>query len=169
MEYEELYKYICDMIDESIDNKDSNEHKKIYDIIINWYKNNYEESLKNLLEAKKEKPLLGILKKIKEICLLNDSEKIIFCSMKDDIKEIIDISSEIYNLAINNRWINEDTYNSYLNKINEIENNTSESYKNIFLHEKSESLLDLQYLLNKGNIQEYSLRISDYINFENKV
>lgn len=168
MQYNEYYDMIIDLFRKSIKTKDASLYNKIFNTLINWYKNSYEADLINSFNAQNELRIANITKQIKKICEFNDYEKVQTTYQCDQLNELNKLSNQIFELVkesikSKNVEFTELDYEKLMNKFKTIEQDFPKIIFNKFEYIRSECFLDLNYLLNKGNVQAYSLRTYDYL------
>lgn len=168
MTYEEYYKTIINYFHDSIFTKEEKLHNKIFITLLNWYKNNYEEKLKECFKLQKEREIISISKQIKQVCSLSDYEKIQNTYECESLVKLNELSEKIYLLAIemsknNQIAFNKQDYDNLINELNKIESNFPKIIEDKLKMIKSECLLDLDYLLNHGKVSVYSFRLYDYL------
>lgn len=165
MNYDECYKMIVDNFKSKINTSDMLLKTKIFNNLLNWYKNNFEDKLKLYCSENNQLGIIYIFKRIEEVCQSDDYTKLNVIYFDKNYEDYIQLSHNIFSLVvdlINNRNINfnDNDYDLYCNKLDEFQNVIHplliEDYKFI----KSECLLDLLYLKNKGNVMTYSFRTS---------
>lgn len=172
MKYDEYYDMIINIFNDSIKVTDIELRNKIFNTLITWYKENYEMLLIQYFEKEEENAIITLTKEIKQICNLNDYEKIQETYECEQLDELNELSNKIFDLVKqmekdNNINFSKEDYEIVSNKLNKIEKEFPkiiiEKFKNI----KSECLLDLEFLLNKGNVKYYSFRTNNYLKSEN--
>lgn len=171
MNYDEYYNMIINIFYESIKVEDLELHNKVLDALINWYKKNYEMLLKKHFENEDEGSVVALTKEIKQVCNLNDYEKIQQIYECKQLDELNELSTKIFELIKqmkknNNITFDQNEYKKILDKFNKIEEDFPNIIIDKFKNIKSECLLDLEFLLKKGNVENYSFRTYNYLQLE---
>ena len=174
MSYEEYYNKIINIFHNSIKTLNNELHTKIFNTLINWYKSNYEKLLLDYFEKKQENNIIMITKEIQKICDLNDYEKIqntYQCVELDELNKISNVIFELVKQMIKNNNVDfkQSNYEEILNKFELLEIKFPKIIFKKFEFIRSECVLDLNYLLNNGNVQAYSLRTYDYLKNEDLI
>lgn len=168
MAYDEYYNLIIGTFKNNIKTQDVKLYYKVFNTLLKWYKDNYESDLMNFFKEKDEISIINITKEIQKICELNDYEKIQNTYQCNQLDELNKISNEIFELVKNmtkdnNVDFKESDYENFMNKFKQLEINFPKIIFNKFEFIKSECIIDLNYLLNNGNVQTYSIRTYDYL------
>ncbi len=168
MNYDEYYNQIINLFEEKIKTKDHELHDKIFDCLNNWYKSVYEDKIKFYFEDLNELAIINATKEIIKICESNDFDKIQSTYNCRELNNLDEISSQIFDLVkktSRNEIINfnQSDYDNYINKLKEIESSFPLIIIAQFNKIKSECLLDLNYILKRGKVNNYSFRTYDYL------
>lgn len=167
MNYEEYYDNLIKTLNNSIDAENEIIRNKIFNFLLLWYKKNYEEKIKRCFDNKDENQIVNMTKEIQNICSLSDYRKFQEIYECPQLTEISKLSNKIFNLIKDCKQrkvsfgIND--YNYFINELNKYEQTFPKIIKNRFNEIKSECMLDLQYLLKKGNVDSYSFRTYNYL------
>ncbi|MBR4618631.1 MAG: hypothetical protein IKO49_04940 [Bacilli bacterium] len=170
MKYEEFFEKVKTTFKNSIHTQDEELKNKIYLTLLKWYGDNFESELKKAFETNNETKVLLIADKISKICDLDDLNKLKSTYKDESLIELNKISSEIFEKVINYKTdivFTEEEYNNYKNKIGMLKKQISPIFNSEIEYISSECELDLNYLLNKGNVECLSVRSSAYINNRN--
>ena len=168
MNYDEYYNQIIKLFEEKIKTKKNELHDKILNCLNDWYRNTYENKIKFYFEDGNELAIINTTKEIIKVCESNDFDKIQSIYECDELKNLQKISNQIFDLvkkiSRNDRInFNQDDYDKYINKLKEIESSFPVIIINQFNKIKSECILDLNYILNGGKVNNYSFRTYDYL------
>ena len=163
MNYDEVLKYIKGNFRKKIQTQDKILQIKIFNNLFNWYRDNFEENLKQAVEKNNQLGIISILKEIEKVCNLSDYEKMQLVYMDDSLKELIEISTTVFEMVkqfIKNdkKEIDLEELEAITKKIDQLEQNVSEIKRKKFIEEKSECLLDIEFLKNNGKVDNYSIR-----------
>ena len=167
MTYDEYYDEIITLFKKSISMEDKDLYNKVFNCLIVWYQKNYEEQIKKYFQDENELAIINLSKKIYYICNLSDYDKLQEIYVCDELSKLEQLSNDIFELVKKSHTTNvsfdEGTYNSFVQAINQLEKTFPKIIINKYNTIKSECMLDLDYLLNKGNVQSYSIRTYDYL------
>ncbi len=173
MNYDEYYQIIENHFDNCINTEDEKLKGKIKHSLLNWYKRTYEEKAKEACINKNDDILISISNDIESVCSKPDYIKLKL-TYKDDSYEYAKMISfqifEIVQKSINKNSFDfsQEQYNNYLEILKRVGSSISELYKDDYKWLLSESELDLNFLLNKGNVEEFSFRTKDYLPIQTK-
>lgn len=167
MSYDEYYTELIKFFHKSITIKDQDINSKIFNCLVNWYKANYEKNIIFYLNDNNQLPIINITKEIKRVCNLTDYQKLQEIYISEELNELNKISDEIFDLVKetckNKTKIDEVYYFKMKDKINQLENKFPKIIIDKYNLIRSECILDLEYLINNGNVEKYSLRTYDYL------
>lgn len=167
MDYNEYYEEVIRLFENKIQSNDNNLRMKILNCLITWYKKKYENILKKKFNEHSEIGIVNITKEIKRVCDMNDYDKLQEVYECEELIELERFSDKIFLLVQESEEkeivFNQDDYNNVINKLNDMEKMFPKIIINKFKKIKSECLLDLDYLLNKGQVESYSFRTYDYL------
>ena len=131
--------------------------------MVKWYKDNFEEELKIHFQNDNRLGIISILKKIEFICQRSDLEKLEMIYSNENYEKFIDFSDYIFSLVVdfvkkNGCSLTNKDFFEYTKKIEEYDLKIPKILKNKYFYYKSECILDLEYLKNKGQVSSYSFR-----------
>lgn len=168
MTYDECYKMIIDNFESKISTKDKLLKIKIYNILLKWYKNNFEEELKFHFETDNKLGITNVLNRIEFVCRKNDSEKMKLVYANKNYEDFIKLSNYIFSLVIKfienkDSLLSDDDFIEYNKKIKSYSSLIPKLLLEKYEYYKSECILDLNYLKSEGNVQIYSFRTSNLL------
>ena len=168
MTYQEYYAIVKERFNKSINTTDENLRTKILTSLENWYQKNYADKAKEACEKNDDITLINVSNDIEFICSKSDYLKVKLTYNDETYKKSDKISRDIFSLVKESIDKNEFTltleeYNKLLEELKGYKENISSFYKDDYAYLLSESVLDLEYLLNKGNVDSYSFRTSHYL------
>lgn len=163
MKYEECYRMIVQNFKEKIDTDDKLLKIKIFNNLLRWYKNNFESDLKLCFENDNKLGIISITKQIETVCKKSDLEKLEIVYSDDTYENFIKLSDYIFSLVRNSIKVkdyslSDNDLNEYSKKLESYSSKIPEFLLEKYKYYKSECILDLNYLKNKGNVTTYSIR-----------
>lgn len=163
MKYEECYNMIIENFKNKIQTSDKLLKMKIFNNLVVWYKQNYEDELKKHFQNDNKIAIDTILKQIGKICNKSDLQKMKLVYMDEKFEEFMKISDDIFSIVsesvINGKYsFTEKNLNDYIVKLDSYELLISKIFIDEYNYYKSECVLDLNFLKAKGNVSRYSLR-----------
>lgn len=164
MTYDEFYKMVIDYFNEHIDIDNKELKLKTLNSFIAWYNKNYQEEIKKCYEDNNQLRIINIAEYIKKVINLDRESFLKVIYIDENYEEFLQLSKKIYDLAKEALFSNKfnltiDEYNSFKLELDKYEEKISVIFKNDYYMHKSECYLDLEYLINKGNVNAYSIRI----------
>ncbi len=168
MTYKEYEDNIKKKFIDCVNTTDEKLRFKIIQSLENWYQENYAKDVKEAFEKKDEVALISIVSDIDNVCSKPDYVKVKLTYNDESYNLLKKISQDIFSLVKesinkNNYSMTKDQYDKCLNDLKICKQNVSSLFKDDFDYLYSESILDLDYLLNKGNVKELSFRTSHYL------
>lgn len=167
MNYDEFYKLLLNKLENSIKFNDQNLKSKIYKSLVNWYKNEFEEILIKSFKDNDEFEIANTLRKIDNICKLPDYIKLVEITKSKEYDEFYKLSLDIYDKIINyylvGKEVSKEECEELEKKVVDYEKIIPNILKNKYNEQKSECLLDIEYLKNKGKVDKYSIRFYNFI------
>jgi hypothetical protein len=168
MTYEEYERFILNNFKNSIYTTDELEKTKLFLMLKKWYVENYKNEIKKYFEKNEIYNVYDLSTKFSYVCTLSDIEKVFYVENEKKIEELSTLSKEVFLLVqeyVNKKSINftEEDYKKYYDRAKIIIENSEPLLKKIFETDYSEMILDLDYLLKKGNVDAYSFRTSRFL------
>lgn len=162
MEFNLINNMIVNELQHSIASDNVEIRTTIFNGMYSWYIKNYADKIRQACLSNNKMKLKYYVTQIENICNLSDVDKLKITFNDPKYTELISISDEIFNRIKENKMLNEDEYNNYVNRIEEIKSKINKIYKRDSEHIVSECMLDLEYLKRNGNFEYYSLRFNQY-------
>ena len=168
MTYQEYYATVKERFNNSVNTTDENLRTKILASLENWYQKNYADKAKDACEKSDDITLINISNDIEFICSKSDYLKVKLTYNDEAYNNSVKISRDIFSLVResidkNKFTLTLEEYNNFLRELEGYKENISILYKDDYDYLLSECVLDLDYLLNKGNVDSYSFRTSHYL------
>ncbi len=168
MTYQEYYAMVKERFNNCVNTTDDNLRSKILTSLENWYQKNYADKALDACKKNDDITLVSISNDIEFICSKSDYLKVKLTYNDETYNKGEKISREIFSLVRESIDKNEFTltleeYNKYLRELENYKDNISTLYKDDYAYLLSESILDLDYLLNKGKVDSFSFRTSHYL------
>lgn len=171
MSYDEYYQIIENRFNNCINTKDEKLKAKIKHSLLSWYKRTYEEKAKEACTNKNDEVLISISNDIETVCSKPDYIKLKLTYKDDSYEYAKMISFQIFEIVQksidkNSFDFSQEQYDNYLDILKQVESDISALYKDDYKYLLSESILDLNFLLKKGNVEEFSFRTEAYFPIE---
>lgn len=168
MIYEEYYAIVRERFNNCIITNDDSLRSKILFSLESWYQKNYAEDAKEACEKNDDIALISISNDIEFICSKSDYLKVKLTYNDEAYNNSSKISKDIFSLVKesidkNEFTLTKEEYDDIISKLKKYKQGVSRLYKDDYDYLFSESILDLDYLLNKGNVNSFSFRTSHYL------
>ncbi len=168
MTYDKYYNILIKRFEKCINCKDTNLKNKIFNALKKWYLENYENKIKQAIKDNNFSLVEKISEEIEFVCNKPDIIKLKLISKDDKFNQVQKISNDIFLMVkdgiSNNKFtLTNDEYTKLEKFLLNAKNDISLLYQKDYQYHLSECLLDLSFLLNKGNVDFYSIRASKYL------